>query len=181
MNLIHDIPSKTKDGYYNMIVENPRGVSCKFEIDKEYGIIGLDRLLKVPMGFPFEYGFIPGTWNESDNDPVDIMVLIGGGTFVGCLMHVKVIGMYRLIDTGEVDNKVLAVCDGDEMFTGVDDLKDISTHFMKKIEFFWTNYKTLTPRKDTKGLGWSSKASAEKYIQSAMQYYEEKFHKSPKK
>lgn len=181
MNLIHDISPKTKDGHYNMIVENPRGVSCKFEIDKEYGIIGLDRLLKVPMGFPFEYGFIPGSWSESDDDPVDIMALIGGGTFVGCLMHVKIIGMYRLIDTGEVDNKVLAVCDGDEAFSDVNDLKDLSLHFLKKIEFFWQNYKNLTPYKNTKGLGWSAKATAEKYIQTAIQNYVEKFGKSAKK
>jgi len=181
LNLIHDISPKTKDGYYNMIVETPSGISNKFEIDKEYGIIGLDRVLKVPMGFPFEYGFVPGTWNKSDDDPADIMALLSRGTFVGCLIPVKIIGMYRLIDTGQVDNKVLAVSEGDELFSDVHDLKDLSTYVLKKIEFFWKNYKNLTPRKNTKGLGWSARAAAEKYVENSIKYYEEKFNKSPKK
>ncbi|MEA3356988.1 MAG: inorganic diphosphatase, partial [Patescibacteria group bacterium] len=88
MNLIHDIPPKTKNGNYHMIVENPCGVSEKYEVNKEFGIIGLDRHLEAPMPFPFEYGFIPGTWNKADGDPVDVMALLPNPTFVSCLLTI---------------------------------------------------------------------------------------------
>ncbi len=175
MNLLHDIKPHAEDSDYNMIVENPSGVSTKYEVDKEYGIIGLDRFLHIPMAFPFEYGFVPQSWNKSDDDPVDIMALMSGSTFVGCLLHVRIIGMYRLIDTGEADNKVLAVCSHDTMFDDVESLDDLPNHYLKEIEFFWQNYKNLTPRKNTEGRGWSTRSVAEKFVEDAVDNYNEKF------
>jgi inorganic pyrophosphatase len=175
MNLLHDIKPKAENGDYNMIVENPSGVSTKYEVNKEYGIIGLDRFLHIPMAFPFEYGFVPCTWNESDDDPVDIMALMSGSTFVGCLLEVRIIGMYKLIDTGEVDNKVLAVCSHDKMFSDVETIDDLSSYYLKEIEFFWTNYKNLTPGKNTEGKGWSQRKEALNFVENAVEFYGKKF------
>jgi inorganic pyrophosphatase len=175
MNLLHDIEVSDREGIYNMIVENPSGVSTKYEVNKKYGVIGLDRFLHIPMAFPFEYGFMPHTWNKSDDDPVDVMVLLSGSTFVGCLLEVKIIGMYKLIDTGEEDNKVLSVCAHDTMFKDIDNLDELPNHYINKIEFFWAYYKKLTPNKETEGKGWASKSTAIKYVDKSINYYNQIF------
>ncbi len=99
VNLIHDIPPVKGDGEYRMVVENPKGGSGKYEVDEDLGVIKLDRLLATPMSFPFEYGFIPGTWSRTDDDPLDIMVIMPIATFPGCILDVRVIGLYRMVDT----------------------------------------------------------------------------------
>lgn len=154
-----------------MVVENPQGVSGKYEVDTKLGIIGLDRVLAAPMPFPFEYGFIPGTWSTSDNDPLDIMVLLPIATFPGCVLHVRIIGLYRMVDTGQEDNKVLAVCDGDETYTAITDISDVPKRQLKRIAFFWENYKNLALRKSTEGHGWSNASVAEKCIEAAIDTY----------
>jgi inorganic pyrophosphatase len=175
MNLLHGIKPRSKNGDYNMIVENPSGVSTKYEVNKEYGIIGLDRFLHIPMAFPFEYGFIPQSWNKSDDDPIDIMALMSGSTFVGCLLQVRIVGMYKLIDTGEIDNKVLAVCSHDKMFNEVETIEDLPGYYLKEIEFFWQNYKNLTPGKETEGRGWADRTDAVKFVDKAIKNYQVKF------
>ncbi|MBN2100895.1 inorganic diphosphatase [Candidatus Dojkabacteria bacterium] len=175
MHLIRDINPVAGDGTYRMIVETPKGVSNKYEVDEEYGIIGMDRTLDTPMPFPFEYGFIPGTWSDPDDDPVDVMALMTGATFPGCLLYIRVIGMYRLIDSGQQDNKILAVCAHDGAFADVKDVKDLSSQQLKKVEFFWENYKNLTPGKGTEGEGWSSSSVAKKHIEEAISNFKKKF------
>ena len=175
VNLIHDIAPSEGGGIYRMVVENPRGAEGKYELNKELGIVELDRILAAPMPFPFEYGFIPGTWSCFDDDPLDIMAIMPIATFPGCLLDVRVIGMFRMMDTGEEDNKILAVCKGDETFKQVHDLDEMPSMYLKKIEFFWENYKKLSPKKSTDGLGWSSRGVAEKYIEESIKCYREKF------
>jgi inorganic pyrophosphatase len=175
VNLIHGIEPVVKDGVYRMVVENPRGVSGKYEIHKEYGIVGMDRVLAAPMPFPFEYGIVPRTWSEHDDDPLDIMVVLPISTFPGCLLEVRVVGLYKMVDTGKEDHKVLAVAQGDDTFQDVREIDDVPRHYLKRIEFFWENYKELSPRKETEGKGWASRAEAEKFIAGGMEYYTEKF------
>ncbi len=163
------------DGNYWMVVENYKGGENKYEVNKEYGVIGLDRVLHAPMPFSFEYGFIPGTWNEEDDDPVDIIALMNTSTFPGCLLNVRPIGMFKLDDTGEEDNKILAVSTGDPAYEGVDDVKDVPERTLKKIEFFWENYKKMTPDKFTEGKGWESRDVAIEYVKKAIDFYAEKF------
>lgn len=160
-----------------MIVENPKGVSSKYEVDEEFGVIGLDRVFPVPMSFPFEYGFIPGTWNEADDDPVDAMVLKDDSTFVGCLLYIHIIGMYRMTDGGQEDFKILGVCDGDKSYSKIHEYEDLPKKDLNRIEFFWQNYKRLNPRTEIKGLGWSSASVAESYVKKSVEFYEEKFKK----
>lgn len=175
VNLIHGIQPVVKIGVYRMVVENPRGVSGKYEINKEYGIIGMDRVLTAPMPFPFEYGIVPRTWSKYDNDPLDIMAILPISTFPGCLLDVRVVGLYKMIDTGKEDNKVLAIAEGDDTFQDVMDLDDVPKHYLKRIEFFWENYKELSPRKETEGKGWAARAEAENFLTAGMEYYNQKF------
>lgn len=177
MHLVHDIPPRDKKGVFRTVVECPAGTSGKFEINKEFGIIGLDRYLAVPMAFPFDYGFIPGTWSPGDDDPVDIMVMNSVSTFPSCLLYVRIIGMYKFIDGDERDYKVLAVCADDKMYSTVEDLKDISVAQLKLYSFFWKNYKSLTKRKRSKSrtFGWGDKKMALEFIEKCIKHYHKKF------
>ena len=175
MNLIHDIPPKKEGSVYRMVVENPRGFAGKYEVHKELGIISLDRMLAAPMPFPFEYGFIPGTWSGEDDDPLDIMCILPVPTFPGCLLEVRVVGIYRMTDTGEEDDKILAVAAGDDTFEHVKDLKDMPEDHLKRIEFFWENYKKLAPGKSTEGRGWGSRKEAETFIENGINCYKDTF------
>lgn len=175
MHLIHDIPPKSEDGIFRMVVESPKGSIGKFEVDKEFGVVGLDRSLKVPMPFPFEYGLIPGTWSEGDDDPVDIMVIHTESTFPGCLLHVRVIGMYEMMDSDMKDDKILGVVYGDELYDEVQDIAEMSSTRLRTIEFFWENYKKLTPESKIVGKGWADRKTALDYIQNSINHYEKKF------
>lgn len=160
-----------------MVVENPQGVSGKYEVNRELGVIELDRIPATPIPFPFDYGFMPGTWCNSDDDPIDIMVIMPVASFPGCVLNVRVIGMYRLVDTGEQDDKIIAVCEGDETFSDVKDVKDVPRQYLERIEFFWKNYVGLASDKETEGHGWADKAEAEHYINSCIERYAKKFNK----
>ena len=125
-NLIYDIPAvhDVKKGLYHMVVENPTGVMGKFEIDKTHFVIRLDRVSSAPIPFPFEYGFIPQTWNQEDDDPMDAMCWLSVPTFPGCLLNVRPIGILKLIDTGEIDSKVLCICPEDPVYSNITSLSE---------------------------------------------------------
>ena len=79
------------------------------------------------------------------------------------------------MDTGEEDDKVLAVASGDDMFKDVRELDDMPAHYLKRMEFFWKNYKELVPQKSTEGRGWFPRKDAEEYIETGINYYKKRF------
>src|SRR5512142_2009055 len=91
-----------------MIVEIPKNSANKYEYDGKLGVFRLDRALYSPMHYPGDYGFIPGTLAE-DGDPMDVIALVAQPSFTGCLIEVRPLGMLDMVDTGEPDQKVLAV------------------------------------------------------------------------
>ena len=97
-----DIPSVV-----NMIVEIPKGRRSKFELDKETGLIKLDRYLYSSSVYPGDYGFIPQTL-AADDDPLDILVMVNEPTFSGCLIEARVVGMFRMKDKGRTISKCSA-------------------------------------------------------------------------
>lgn len=156
------------------LVEIPKGSSNKFEYNREYGVFFLDRVLYGAVYFPTEYGIIPQTWSE-DEDPLDVMVFSSFHTFPGCLLTCRPIGTLRMIDSGEQDNKIIAVPSKDPRFEKVQDLADIAPHLKKEIKNFWENYSELQPGKKIKVEGWSGKEAAWEIITSAVKNYQEKF------
>lgn len=148
-----DIPSVV-----NMIVEIPKGHRNKFELDKETGLIKLDRYLYSSSVYPGDYGFIPQTLAE-DNDPLDILVMVNEPTFSGCLIEARVVGLFKMIDKGVNDFKVLGVPNADPLFGHIKKLEDVPPHFLREVEHFFGTYKQLEGVV-TSSLGWISAEEA---------------------
>lgn len=143
----HDIsPGKEAPKKFNVYIEVPSGSRNKYELDKESGLIKLDRVLYSPMHYPGDYGFIPQTYWE-DGDPVDVLVLSHHPVISGCLMEVRPIGVLEMVDSGEKDDKVICVPIEDPKFTQVKSMKDIPSHQKKEIIHFFEVYKHLQNKK----------------------------------
>lgn len=130
----------------NGIIEIPRGSRAKYEIDKESGLIKLDRVIYASMYYPLNYGFIPQTLGE-DGDPLDIVVLTQVSVVPLCLIPSKVIGVMQMIDRGEADEKIIAVAEQDPSVSGISDVKDLPPHLISELRHFFENYKTLENKK----------------------------------
>lgn len=130
----------------NGIIEIPRGSRAKYEIDKESGLIKLDRVIYASMYYPLNYGFIPRTLGE-DGDPLDIVVLTQVSVVPLCLIPSKVIGVMQMIDRGEADEKIIAVAEEDPSVSGISDVKDLPPHLISELRHFFENYKTLENKK----------------------------------
>lgn len=141
MNILHDIDPGTTDSI-NVIIEIPKGSKNKYEIDKKTGLIALDRVMHSAQDFPFDYGFIPQTlWK--DGDPVDVVVLTTYPLFPGILVRVRPVAVMGMLDSGEEDDKIIAVPVDDPRWNDVKDLKDLNTHTLREIEHFYSTYKKL--------------------------------------
>ena len=156
-----DIPSVV-----NMIVEIPKGKRNKFELDKETGLIKLDRYLYSSSVYPGDYGFVPQTLAE-DGDPLDILAMVNEPTFSGCLIESRVVGMFRMKDKGVNDFKVLAVPNADPLFQHIRKLEDVPPHFLREVEHFFATYKHLEGIV-TESLGWISAEEATTEVRSSV-------------
>lgn len=141
MNLLHDLPAGSADEM-NVIVEIPRGVKNKYEIDKETGLIKLDRVNHTAQAYPFDYGFVPQTlWD--DGDALDVVLLTTEPLFSSLLLEARPVGIMHMIDGGEADEKVIAVPAGDPRFKDIKDIRDVNQHMLKEISHFFATYKQL--------------------------------------
>lgn len=128
--------------HINSIIEIPKGSRAKYEIDKASGLIKLDRVIYASMYYPLNYGFIPQTLGE-DHDPLDIVVLTQVSVVPRCLIPSKVIGVMRMVDRGEPDDKIIAVAEQDASVSHISDVKELPDYFMVELKHFFENYKTL--------------------------------------
>lgn len=175
-NLFHQIPvGPNPPKKVFCLVEIPKGSTNKYEYDEKLGVFRLDRVLYEAVFFPMEYGIIPRTWNAKDGDPLDIMVLTTFPTFPGCLLACRPIGVLRLVDSGEEDDKIIAVPSDDPRFSKIETLDDIHSHLKKEIKNFWENYAELQPNKKIVVAGWNEPKAAWKMIKEGQKNYELKF------
>jgi inorganic pyrophosphatase len=160
----------------NAIIEIPRGSRAKYEIDKESGLIKLDRVIYASMYYPLNYGFIPQTLGE-DHDPLDIVVLTQVSVVPRCLIPSKVIGVMRMIDRGEADDKIIAVAEQDASVSHLNDVSELPDFFRIELKHFFENYKTLENKKVVvdEFLG---KEHAFPIIERSIQFYNETFRKA---
>jgi len=135
-------PGPSVPAVVHCIVEIPKGRRSKFEVDKETGLIRLDRYLYSSLHYPGDYGFIPQTLAE-DGDPLDILVMVNEATFSGCLIEARPIGLFKMTDHGMNDYKILAVPSSDPIFAELDDLWRVAAHYLKEVEHFFATYKEL--------------------------------------
>jgi len=178
MNLWHDIPlGDSAPETFNAIIEIPRGSHNKYEIDKETGLIKLDRVNFSAAPYPFDYGFAPQTLWE-DGDALDVVVLTTNPIPSGILLSVRPVGIMKMIDDGESDDKVIAVPVEDIRFDHVQDLADLNKHTLKEMQHFFENNKKLKkkPVEITVG-GFEGRDSALAAVKRSVQLYKEKFAK----
>lgn len=151
------------------IVEIPKGHRNKFELDKETGLMKLDRCLYSSSHYPGDYGFIPRTLAD-DGDPLDILVMVNEPTFSGCLIKARVIGLFQMTDRGAADYKVLAVPDTDPLFSECQDLSDAPSHFLREVEHFFQTYKQLEGVA-VQSHGWADRAAALTEVAASIQRF----------
>ena len=171
MNLLHDVAPGTKEKM-NVIIEIPKDSKNKYEIDKETGIIALDRVLHTAQAYPFDYGFVPQTrWD--DGDALDVVLLTTNPLPSGILVHARPIGILPMVDGGEKDEKVLAVPVNDPRFAEIKDLADVNRHTLKEIEHFFLTYKQLQNKEVTLS-EWQGKEAAEAAFARGIELYQAK-------
>lgn len=176
MNLWHEIALGTEaPKVFNAIIEIPKGSFNKYEIDKETGLIALDRANYTAAPYPFDYGFAPQTYWE-DNDPLDVVVLTTFPLHPGILVKVRPVAVLDMIDDGESDMKILAVPADDRRWDDTQDLADLNKHSLKEYEHFFQTYKALKEKPaPVETRGFKGRADAEEIITKAIALYEEKF------
>lgn len=174
MNLLHEITAgKDAPHIINVIIEIPKGSKNKYELDKETGLIMLDRALHTAQDYPFDYGFMPQSHWE-DGDPLDVVVLTTYPLAPGVLVKVRPIGIVNMIDDGDSDAKIIAVPDKDPRFDEIHDLPDVNKHTLKEIEHFFLTYKQIQ-KKDVRIEGIEPKAAAIEAIEKSQDLYRKKF------
>lgn len=176
MNLWHDVPrGENVPNEVNCIIEIPKGSPNKYEIDKETGLIALDRANYSSAPYPFDYGFVPQTLWE-DNDALDIIVPSTFPLQSGILVRVRPVAVMEMIDSGESDFKVIAVPVDDKRWDDVTDLEQLNKHNVREWIHFFETYKELK-EKDAivKVPKVSGREEAIKTVEKSIKLYEEKF------
>jgi inorganic pyrophosphatase len=172
MNLWHEIEPGSKD-VMNVIVEINKGSKNKYEIDKKTGLIALDRAMHTAQDFPFDYGFVPRSlWH--DGDPLDVILLTTFPLLPGVLVRSRPIALMNMIDSGEADDKIIAVPSDDPRFDKVQDLGDINLHTIKEIEHFYSTYKKLQ-NKEVTVAGFKGNEEAKSAFEEGLRLYKSKF------
>ena len=139
----HDItPGKKLPLEFMTIIEIPAGSKVKYELDKETGLLKLDRVLYSAVHYPANYGFIPQTYAE-DDDPLDVLVLCQESVAPLTLVRSRAIGLMTMLDTGKKDHKVLAVAIDDPEYNGFSEADELPTHRLTMLRRFFQDYKTL--------------------------------------
>lgn len=124
------------------IIEIPQGSKAKYELDKDSGMLRLDRVLFSSLNYPHNYGFIPQTLGE-DNDPLDIIVISQIDVDPMCIVDAKVIGVLRMIDNGEGDDKIIAVANTDISVQHINSMEELPPHLSIELQNFFEDYKKL--------------------------------------
>ena len=151
------------------VIEIPKRSRNKYEYDVDTGCLKLDRVVSSSLHYPGDYGFIPRTLHY-DGDPLDVLVMTNEPTFSGCLIEARVLGIFHLIDKGDLDDKILAVPNTDPLFAGYHKLEDVPRHFLREVEHFFSVYKDLDQVHVESG-GWGDLDQAYQEIQEAMRLY----------
>jgi inorganic pyrophosphatase len=176
MNLLHGITSgEEAPEIVNVIIEINKGSKNKYEIDKKTGLIKLDRAMYTSQDYPFDYGFIPQThWH--DGDAVDVVLLTTNPLLPGILVEARPVGVIRMVDDGDRDEKIIAVPVEDMRFNHIIKLEDLNPHFLKEAEHFFTTYKKIK-NKEVSINGIEGVEAAKAVIAEGMELYKKEYNK----
>ena len=143
MNIWHDIdPARIKKDKFEALIEIPKGSKSKYELDKETGLLRLDRILYTSTVYPANYGFIPRTLAD-DGDPLDVLVLCTDPVYPMTLVTCLPIGVIKMTDNGEQDEKIIAVPENDPMYKTYCDIHELPPHVFEEMMHFFEVYKVL--------------------------------------
>lgn len=159
----------------NALIEISQGSRAKYEIDKETGLLKLDRVIYSSFHYPVNYGCIPQTLGE-DSDPLDILVICSESIQPHCLVKATVIGNMQMIDHGEKDDKIIAVATNDPTVNHFKDVHDLPKHFIAVLKNFFEQYKVLED-KLVEIDEFQPKEDAYKIINRAINYYASRYEK----
>jgi inorganic pyrophosphatase len=174
MNIWHDInPDRIKADDFVMIVEIPKGSKCKYELDKETGIMKLDRILYTSTHYPANYGFIPRTYAD-DGDPLDVLLLCSETLQCMTLVQCYPIGVITMMDNGKNDEKIIAIPFEDPTYNMYKSIFEIPFHIYEEMQHFFKVYKELEG-KDTAINETLGPSAAIKIIKKAIEHYKECF------
>jgi inorganic pyrophosphatase len=157
----------------NALIEIPQGSRSKYEVDKKTGLLKLDRVIYSSFQYPINYGFIPQTLGL-DNDPLDILVICSQSIRSLCLVEANVIGNMQMIDSGQEDDKIIAVAANDPSVSHFTDMEELPQHFLLELRNFFEQYKVLEDKKveiDT----FQDHFTAYKIINDSIKLYKETF------
>jgi len=181
VNYFHQLqPGSRPPARINAFIEIPAGGRNKYEYNRKHGALQLDRVLHESVFYPTDYGFIPQTWGEEEEDPLDIMVHSTHPTFPGCVIECRPVGIFKMLDNQRRDYKIIAVPTSDPRLKHIKTPNDINPHFKTEVENFWNNYCRSQPQKEIEIVGWGSVGEAYREIERSIKNYQKKF-ANPKK
>lgn len=139
----HDLtPGKEVPKEFHTVIEIPYGSSVKYELDKQSGLIKLDRILYSAVFYPANYGFIPQTLAE-DDDPLDVLVFCQEAVVPLTIIHARCIGLMTMLDSGKKDHKIIAVATEDPTYNGYHHVDEMPSHLLNMLRRFFQDYKQL--------------------------------------
>lgn len=150
-NIWHDIkPERIQEEDFMAVIEISQGSKNKYELDKETGVLMLDRVLHTSTHYPANYGFIPRTYGD-DLDPLDVLVLCSEPILPMTLVRCYPIGMIKMLDSGRDDEKIIAIPFSDPTFNGYQNITDLPHHVFDEMQHFFSVYKALEGKETAPG------------------------------
>lgn len=166
----HDVPTgHDAPNSFHAIVEIPQGSKIKYELNKETGLLFVDRVLYSSVVYPANYGFIPQTLGD-DNDPLDVLVLMQETVVPLSMMRVRPIGMMNMLDQGQNDEKIICVHLDDPAFNGYEHIKQLPEHRLRELKRFFQDYKVLED-KEVSVKEFLGPTEARRVVEESMQRY----------
>lgn len=166
-------PGTQAPALVNSVIEITKGSKTKYELDKESGLLRLDRILRTYLTYPVHYGFIPQTYCE-DQDPLDIIVICSEPLLPLTLVESRVIGALHMIDNGQQDDKIIGVAAHDDAVKHIQSLDTLPTDIAGSIKYFFENYK-ISEHKKVVINKFFTKQEAEILVTQALHYYQKNF------
>lgn len=166
----HDVDAHEKaPELVSVVIEVPMGSKNKYELDKPSGLLKVDRVLFSSVVYPANYGFIPQTYCE-DHDPLDVLVLGQEAVVPLSIMTARPIGVMKMLDQGEADDKIIAVHANDPEFEHIRSIKELPQHRLREVQRFFEDYKVLE-NKTVKVEGFLDRDEAQKIIMASLDLY----------
>ncbi|NLF28709.1 MAG: inorganic diphosphatase [Clostridiales bacterium] len=174
-NIWHDIrPSRIRPDAFVVVVEIEKGGKKKYELDKETGLLILDRILYTSTHYPSNYGFVPRTLAD-DGDPLDALLISSEVLLPLSIVRAFPIGAMTMLDQGRPDEKILCVSPDDPTYAGYRDIGELPTHIFSEMQHFFSVYKTLEGLQTVIDGELGDAAAARKIVEKCIRAYEEAF------